>query len=560
MVVLYIPYYPGQYARDATLYWIYVYELYFAQAMTAQVQLHMKDPKNGTPKSYAFAILSGTYYVSQIGTFCLTWPDIHRYAMYRRDVVQPLSLSSSTHFVFPSVTTKTTCVESKTALCCVDPAKTLLKGQRQFVVTRTVSRVVSGFSNLFLYMVLLSSISAIDSTLLMYGVGSLVNLPNTSTYSAESIAIMPSCRSNVGLFNDNEMARALVGLGLYPQPTKVHGLPFLTLKFYYSDNDTITQAEEIDYSIEEIWYAKLNYEAMNYSILQLQDNQNFIAAIVSFPDLLCSNISRVNMAFDQTYSDSNQKIDDLRNNEDINNSSVWFIIFYVIVGIPALLINTIFRVASLYSVAMLTWDYWDAFNTYTVKSNIGGVWVVDRKAVQQIDFSRAENCLAWYELRKQLIEITSINLRFVFPLLCIALLQFVLSLGGISWYIILGRAPIPGFLLLLCLCTNPLPMLVVLFPLYKIWKIQYSHIAMLNSKCLELEVMPPNADPNVELHRLKALQVLEKIKNVVAASDDRVSLSGFELSPGFLGTLGTIIFSGLSFLFGGSLEYYARDS
>lgn len=330
-------------------------------------------------------------------------------------------------------------------------------------------------------------------------------------------------------------------------------------RFYHGENGTDTENDAIHIVVDGLWYATLEDIIANSVELPVLDKQNFIAAMVSFPNLLCPNVSGISMTINQTYSNLNKKLEHLTTSKIGSYRVVWFLLFYFLISAPALLVNTLLRSTSLCAIAMLTWDYWDAFDTYTSKSKVGGVWIVDRRSLAPIDFSRVENCLAWFDLSKQLIDITSINLRFVFPLLCIALLQFILSLAGICWYVVLGRAPIPGILLLICLCTNLLPMLGMLFPLYKIWKIQYRHIAMISPKCFELKVMPPWVDPNDEAERLKALQVLKEIRMVISTSDERVSVMGFELSPGFFVTLGTIAFSGLSFLLGGKLDYYVRE-
>lgn len=135
----------------------------------------------------------------------------------------------------------------------------------------------------------------------------------------------------------------------------------------------------------------------------------------------------------------------------------------------------------------------------------------------------------------------------------------MLSLAGVCWYIALGKAPVPGFLLLICLCTNPMPMLVVLLPLYNIWKIQNGHIGMISNKCLVLELMPSYVDINDELKRKKSLQVLKEIRAVLQTGDDHMSVLGFELSPAFFGTLGGITISGITFLYNGTVEFYGRS-
>lgn len=43
-----------------------------------------------------------------------------------------------------------------------------------------------------------------------------------------------------------------------------------------------------------------------------------------------------------------------------------------------------------------------------------------------IDYTVADNCLAWYDLRHQLMTITNINLSAANPMLRIAIIQFVL--------------------------------------------------------------------------------------------------------------------------------------
>lgn len=227
---------------------------------------------------------------------------------------------------------------------------------------------------------------------------------------------------------------------------------------------------------------------------------------------------------------------------------------------------------------MATWNFWDAFNTCMTESNYNGImtenrylWEAAMKAksdsdpisdnynsLPPVDFSEVENCIAWYELRKKITEITNVTLRFVFPLLYIALLEFVASIACVCYCAMVGKAPFPGFLYLFCLFANALPMLVVLYPLCNIWSIQYAHIGIISSKCLQLEMLPSNGDPGADLRRLKAIKVLEKIKDTIVNNDKCISVLGFELSPKFLGSLGTVSLSVVSFMLGRKLEFYSH--
>lgn len=103
---------------------------------------------------------------------------------------------------------------------------------------------------------------------------------------------------------------------------------------------------------------------------------------------------------------------------------------------------------------------------------------------------------------------------------------------------------------------NSLPMLVVLLPLYNIWKIQYSHIGLISRKHLDLEMMEPDRIADIDQER--AIRVLKEFNNVLETSDERLSIWGFELSPSFLRTIGTILFSATTFPINGKVEFYAR--
>lgn len=157
---------------------------------------------------------------------------MHRYALYRRCKSQSSTPSKHGMFVFPSQKSHETChdqlPDTKRAdllQCQVDPAKNLVKGPRKHVDTFTVSKVFVIIVSLFLEIVLVMSITSIDSSMLVNTIGTLMHLPNTTVYGTESIGIAPACRIYSDLSQEDEMARAFVGLRLTPEPMFVQGLP-----------------------------------------------------------------------------------------------------------------------------------------------------------------------------------------------------------------------------------------------------------------------------------------------------------------------------------------------
>lgn len=202
------------------------------------------------------------------------------------------------------------------------------------------------------------------------------------------------------------------------------------------------------------------------------------------------------------------------------------------------------------------WDVWSSFDDL---SRSVGVWVPDHKAHLPIDFGMVENCLAWFQLRSQLIEVTNVNIITIIPYVAVSLLQFLVSLVWICWYIALGRAPIPGFFFLIRACANALLMLVIFYPLYNIWKIQYSHIALITTKCFEVEAAQCH-DSVTKEYREQTARILIQIRNSLEFSDERLQVLGLELPPGFLKTLGHSSVFWVSFLLGRSISYFVVDS
>lgn len=537
MVVLgYIVHHQYPYGRDTILYWLYMFEFYFAQAVTAQVQLHDRDCENGGFGNYAKAILFGAHYENHVQTFCMTQKDYEQLTKCLR----PAPISGSAELEHSLMEKQ---LQENHGSPQVTPPL-----QRQPVASFFMSKVVVIFLQFFILIVLVTSICTVDTRLLIGGIGYIFQVPETAPNQAKSITILPACRMNISANTDEEMARAFVGVRLSSEPKTARGLPIMNLTFYVGENDSSSQATAL--AVDEVWYATIYNISTSSVYLQMLDKQIFFAVKVSFPGLLCSDVAGIKSILLEKSSTS-AEMDNIR----LAPYSDWphVVLFCIFIAFPTIMINSVRRSNSLHSVAMVTWDCWDDFNMFTTQSMFG-----DRVSgsMVPIDFSKAENCVMWYKVRQQFVKTTNLHLRVVLPLLFIALLELVWSLTAICWYFVLGKAPIPGFLLFICLSLNPLPMLVVLLPLYNIWKIQYSHIGMLTRKVLDLEMMEPDLIGDAD--REKAIRVLKEFKNVLEASDERLSILGFELSPSFLGTIGTIFFSATTFLLNGKVEFYAR--
>lgn len=238
-----------------------------------------------------------------------------------------------------------------------------------------------------------------------------------------------------------------------------------------------------------------------------------------------------------------------------------FFLFYFLIAIPSVVICSCIRALVVCLVIASTWELWHIFDAFTDPDEAtGGVWSPDHMANVQIDFSVIQNCHAWYELRKHLCEITSINLCTAIPMLRIAVVQFVLALASVCWYAVSGNAPIPRFAYLLYLCVNPLVVLTFLVPLTLIWIVQNSHIGLMTQKFRHVEMLPPQNDSKKAQERKLAARALFAIKTELEASDERVAVLGFEVSPGFIQTLATLAATAASFLLGSSIQYYTTNA
>lgn len=528
-----------------TLYWVYVYELFFAQSLTAQVQMVTIDTKKRSVLAFVIYTMTGISLIEQCLTVSVDVSEVYSLITYGRDSAQPVTAELDPYrFVFPAPATNTKEAKDRVA---VDPAKVSLINPTGYSKLLLMAVVVSAFAVL----ITVVSILSMDTSLMISVFGQQIKLPEMITYDvAYTTSVVSGC-----VDAPKPMARVLLELQLSPVPSTANGLPLLFLQFV---NRNVSMNKFLEASVETFWYADLTVPSQDSINLQLLDGKDFIPLIVSFPNTSCTSVPNITLKPLQAYPDSLQGLEMLRLESIVDYQ---FFLFYFLIGIPSVVICSCIRALVVCLVISSTWELWHIFDSFTDPDEVtGGVWSPDHMARQQIDFSAIENCHAWYELRKHLCEITSINLRTAIPMLRIAVVQFVLALAAVSWYAVSGNAPIPGFAYLLYLCVNPLVVLTFLVPLTLIWIIQNSHIGLMAQKFRQVEMLPPTSDHNKKQERKLAARALLAIKTELEASDERVAVLGFELSPAFIQTLATLAATAASFLLGSSIQYYTTNS
>lgn len=394
--------------------------------------------------------------------------------------------------------------------------------------------------------IFVSIINTLPSSPFVISLVAGLNDDSSEYYYVHNATIDEACldvSQNSSIDSWNATGRAFVNITM-GRPIYVVDERTPTLTVFFSDwNDS--SVSPIRFSMKSLWGAiSLSSTPTNVS-LQFIPYQDTIEMEVVFSDFLCDSLVNLypNAVVSRVGSDS----------LDLASDQIWYLTlsFSCIIVLP-FLASFALQGKHICIALFRTWDYWDAFDSFTKVGPGEGVWIIDHQLKCEIDFTRLENCHTWFEFRKLLIQITSINMRFAIPLLRIAVAQFVLSTAAIFWNRVNGSAPYTGFLFLLCLCVNSLATLVLLYPLHNIWIIQSSHVPLICEKYLQAEALPLSDDHRTMKRQRHVTRLLLAIKIGLESCDERVTLLGFEVSYGFLWTLGTFAVSGFSFLSGGS--------
>lgn len=533
----------------ATVYWIYVYELFFFQSLTAETERFMVATSKRNIFEFLLRSCSGFSLLEHATAYSVGLSEIYSLIHCRRGELQ--SKPDSYRFIFPAPGGIDTLADigNGATFSSLDPAKTLLMNASETKGDSIKMVFAAVLALSFAILIAIISVFSIDTSGMVLMLGEHIRLPDMVTYEvSHRQSIISGCHDE-----EFPVARLLLGLQLTPTPTTARGLPQLSLQFTNSNSSLYRPLKP---SVEMFWYADLVATSPDLITLQLQDNHDFVPLIVSLANTNCSSVPYVTIYSDQVYPDSLNGLYLLRQ----PRSSHWEFLFYVMIVVPSILCCSCFRGIYMCQVVAMTWEMWQMFDSLTDPDESGGIWSPDHMGRLQIDFAVAQNCRAWYELRNHLCEITSINLRSGIAMLHIALVQFVAALAAVTWYTVSGEAPMPGFAYLICLCVNPLVVLMFLVPLTLIWCIQSSHIGLITDKFREVEMLPATTDPVQTEERRNAGRALFAIKTKLDSNDERVAVLGFELSPGFLWTLTTFAATAVSFFAGSSIQYTAPPS
>lgn len=447
-------------------YWIVSWEVIFVQILSTQAQLHARRDKVEDIVDFIGYIFRdlvcevglGLSFFGHYVVYVLDRSKVSHFCDYQCRI-QRKQANVMFWFPLPSVV-------------CKDARDDHFGGQRHCRVHMTrsfrhVERHVessdAGYGSLLatvcvvLCTTLFITIISSDSRTMVNALGNAAHLPHVTYYTIIDSSIVPVCLTS----SDSEMARLHLSLHLDPMPIVVSGLPTFSMGFNYINSTTLSTA--LNCSLEQLWYASLVNTTPHSIDFQLQPNHDFLAAIVSTPDVLCSAVSVIQLWSEQRYPQSMLGLQRFQRDRSTHESVDTFdhvVVVLIIVVLTVRLVVLFFNTEPL-------WDVWSSFDDL---SRSVGVWVPDHKAHLLIDFGMVENCLVWFQLRSQLIEVTNVNIITIIPYVAVSLLQFLVSLVWICWYIALGRAPIPGFFFLIRACANALLMLVILYPLYNIWR------------------------------------------------------------------------------------------
>lgn len=542
-----------------TIYWIFVYEVFFIQSVIAQVQFHLAHEQSGAAK-FAFRTMTG-WSTRSLGEKCsITREDILSFVIYRRSV--ETFPGGTVKFVFQSPLTSDqnssngNLDRSLPMSSIVDPAKVLLAGPRT-PVSRSYRAIIFWIAatGLVAFISIVNGISS-NPVLLVEAFISSIGDQIIENYEIDDFTINEACHINnesSGINSSSTAGRAFANIVLSNMPFDDDSSLTLNISYFLSNESPITY---LRFSLEELWGASFINSTPTSVNLRFMAHHDTIGMMLIFPNVSCGSLA--NVLYDQNgdYPQDTEKLFKFILAWYDRNTFV-LVLFECLILLPSLVAFAL--QGKHICIAMFhTWDYWDAFNSFTSGDlSESGVWVTDHQAKLNVDFMQVENCHTWFEFRKLLIEITNINMRFAIPFLRITITQFVLSTAAICWFIAKGSAPFPGFPLSICLCLSSMATLVLLYPLHNIWAIQNSHVALISEKYRQAESLPLSDDPQTLIRQLHVARLLHGMKIGLENCDDRVSLLGFEVSYGFLSTLGTIAISGISFLFGrNDIHYY----
>lgn len=232
-----------------------------------------------------------------------------------------------------------------------------------------------------------------DTTLMLSLFAEQIRLPEMTTYKILATPkLVYGCHDG-----DKSVPRILYELQLIPVPTRIRGLPQLTVVF---SDTSMASIMAVNASVEEFWYVDRLGSPLSLIQLQILDNHNFIPLIVSYPDTNCSSVPHIALTTSQMYPETLEGLKHIRN----RHITLWLILFYFFIVTPSIVMSWENRAGTVFGIITRTYWLWAAFTSFTDTSDKGGVWSIDHRDWLQIDFSIVQNCRTWYELRSLLCE------------------------------------------------------------------------------------------------------------------------------------------------------------
>lgn len=279
-------------------YWIVSWEVIFVQILSTQAQLHARRDKVEDIVDFIGYIFRdlvcevglGLSFFGHYVVYVLDRSKVSHFCDYQCRIQRK---QSNVMFWFPLP-----------SVVCKDARDDNFGGQRHCRVHMTrsfrhVERHVessdAGYGSLLatvcvvLCTTLFITIISSDSRTMINALGNAAHLPHVTYYTIIDSSIVPVCLTS----SDSEMARLHLSLHLDPMPTVVSGLPTFSMGFNYINSTTLSTA--LNCSLEQLWYASLVNTTPHSINFQLQPNHDFLAAIVSTPDVLCSAVSEIQL-------------------------------------------------------------------------------------------------------------------------------------------------------------------------------------------------------------------------------------------------------------------------
>ncbi|EQC41176.1 hypothetical protein SDRG_01152 [Saprolegnia diclina VS20] len=354
--------------------------------------------------------------------------------------------------------------------------------------------------------------------ILLPGFNTLVNSPDNVLYSVKG-HVTSSCTPGA-------MSQSVQGIWsflLEPTPTTARGLPTLVLGFRTETNEPATFRLENAASLDV-----RGQESTSFSFVA-KHGQAAFSFLGTFYNTTCGDVQALTPRLETVYADIS-----LQHYLDLVHGA------RVVAPIPAFLLTKFlfqmcFIPQCVGTCTLVIWTLWRQFDALTPR----------------ISLTRGRNVLAWFRLRCAVVATVKLYATFVQVLVSLAMIQFVVAVGGLAVYCLTGTAPMPTYYLLMAALAGSLSILLYLFPLSSVVSLQANHADTLRMHLLQLQDARflAEADEGRRIEYFKAL--IDKIDH----HDDYIRYWGKRLSPDQLLGLSVTLASGISFVVTKSVQF-----